>query len=405
MRRALLILTASHPAVFSARAATEGQHQTLAHPTGAALLGWAASAGKYAKFKDPFAVFHSGRVRFSNALPLTADGCATYPVPRLLAAPKHGPGGVQWADPVAGAAGMLDCGQVSVGIAADERDDAGNKVQREFLKGLFVSMAGAVVKPATGARLRTATRDGRAADGQLFGYTHLDPKAASYAATIECEADAICDGDWMLLLAAFAAGPRLGRASGTAYGGGYACRVIDGAGAALWPLGAIAAGAMRVRVWALSDLALVDAHGAPCFVPSADMLGLPAGGTFHAAHSAIGVRRYAPWNAHLRTRDLERQVIEAGSVFTFTYEQPLAATTQSRAAVGQFQEAGLGRIVVAPALLDGAPGDTLVVADTPVPIAALEAAKATAAMAPPPSEVLQWLAAMDRLQRMEAAAP
>ena len=70
MRRMLLILTPTERAAFSARAATEGDHQTLNYIPGAALLGWAA-ARLYDDMEDPFCVFHSGAVRFSNALPLT----------------------------------------------------------------------------------------------------------------------------------------------------------------------------------------------------------------------------------------------------------------------------------------------------------------------------------------------
>ena len=356
MRQALLILTAREPAIFSSRGATEGQHQTLAHPTGAALLGWAAGGGRYDGFVDPFTIFHSGLVRFSDALPLTRSGCPAYPVPQILAEPKHRRGGVvQTGD----GSRRLDPGAVTVGCDPGERTGDGRKVQREALRRIFLTTAGEVLLPLTGSRLRTATNQGRAADGQLFGYTHLDPgDSQRYAATIEAEPDAMSDSDWLRLLHAFDGQRlRLGRAAGTAYGGDYLCTVQDGrAAAGLWPCGAIAGGATRVRIWALSDLALLDEDGTACFAPSAGRLGLPEGGRFSRADSAIGVRRYAPWNGHLRGRDLERQVIEAGSVFSFPYEQPLNAMIQRKTVIGQYQEAGLGRILLAPLLLDGTDG-------------------------------------------------
>lgn len=397
MRRARLVLTANEPAIFSARAATEGQHDTLLHPTGAALLGWAAGGGRYDRFDDAFAVFHSGLVRFSNALPLTPSGCVAYPVPKILARRKG--------DSV-GESGQLDAA-VTVGFDPDEREQ-GRKVQREGLAGFFVTSTGATLKPATGSRLRTAIGQGRAAEGQLFGYKHLDPREAPrYAATVEADADAKLDKDWDRLLSAFRGQTlRLGRASGTSYGGAYHCEVREDAAAALvWPSGAIAAGATRVRVWALTDLALCDADGAPCFLPTAAMLGLPPGGTHDGGDSAIGQRRYAPWNGHLRRRDLERQVIEAGSVFTFTYKPGLPASAQAKATVGQFQEAGLGRILVAPLLLDGSdgrrkPGLPPIFAAAPVSISAAASTQITAAPPHPDAardSVRRWLQAMDQL--------
>ena len=195
--------------------------------------------------------------------------------------------------------------------------------------------------------------------------------------------------------------PRLGRAAGTSYGGAYTCEVREvEAAARLWPQGTVAAGATRVRVWALSDLALLDANGAPCFSPTATMLGLPGDGAFDGADSAIGVRRYAPWNGNLRRRDLERQVIDAGSVFTFTYTRPLAAMEQQRATVGQFQEAGLGRIMVAPPILDGRNGRQP--GDPPTFTASAPIVEAVPSPRQPPPQqpaagsepVLRWLEAM-----------
>lgn len=343
MRSALLALTATESVIFSERAATEGEHKTLTYVPGAALLGHAAGGGRYGRFADPFVVFNSGRVRFSNALPLTDDGQAAYPVPQVLFEPKHARGGI--------IDNALNPQAVTVGRPTGSE-------QREPLKDVFVSAAGRVVRPSLGGRLRTATRNGRAADGQLFGHQHLEPGAGSrFAATLEADDEALSDGDWTLLLSAFQEKVlRLGRAAGSA-GGGFYCEVIEAKKAELWPAGAVCAGeTLPVRVWALSDLALLDDWGAPCFQPTAAMLGLPDGGKFLASESAIALRRYAPWNRALGGRDVERQVIAAGSVFTFRYEPPVASQQAGRGVVGLWREAGLGRIWTAPPLLSAAWG-------------------------------------------------
>lgn len=346
MKRLVLQLTATERAVFSRRAATEGEHQTLPCPTGAALLGWAANRGRYTRFQDPYTVFHSGKTRFSNALPLSESGLVAWPVPQILMEAKHGGHSSKGR--------MLDAATLTIGRDNDNPAD-GRIVQREPLKGFFISRTGEVVKATVGGRLRTAIRRGRAADGQLFGYQHIEPGGTSrYVATIE--ADDLSDRDWHLLCAAFDSQVlRLGRAAGTSYGGGYHCKILDADADAVWPCGRILAGATTVRIWVLSDLALTDALGAPCFAPDTSSLGLPPG-AIAGGESAIGVRRYAPWNRTLRARDIERQVIEAGSVLTFTFDAPVAATIDHCGRAGQWQEAGLGRIWVAPPMLAAAAG-------------------------------------------------
>ena len=407
-RRALLILTAHEAAIFSARAATEGHHQTLPHPTGAALLGWAAGGGRYMEFEDPYTVFHSGLVRFSNALPLTGSGCVAYPVPQILTEPKTGVGG---SGKDAAEMRRLNPAVVTVGFDPDERDAYDRKVQREALKRLFVTADGEVLTPRTGSRLRTATEKGRAAEGQLFGYTHLDPgNSQRYAATIEAESGAIAkDKDWRLLLSAFrGVRLRLGRAAGNSYGGDYSCEVDESEAApSPWPRGVVTDGTTQVRVWALSDLALIDSFGSACFSPSATMLGLPDGGTLSRADSAIGVRRYAPWNGHLRGRDLERQVIEAGSVFTFTYKQPLTRFEQTKPAVGLCQEAGLGRIAVAPALLgasDKAGAAPVFAAKSDPIVRPTEGPVSLDKRRDGSAPVMMWLAAMKELDQLRGTA-
>ncbi len=174
IRRALLLLTASERAVFSQQPRTEGEHRTLSHPPGSTLLGWAARNYDHWLNKGKAeAIFHSGRVRFSDALPLTADGAPAYPVPQILMEPKHRPpdtGGLSKA--------------VRVGRAAADDDD---DVQYDGKKDGYVTRAGILVDPGRGGRLRTATHKGRADRGRLFGLQHLEPERRRWAATLEAD--------------------------------------------------------------------------------------------------------------------------------------------------------------------------------------------------------------------------
>jgi len=346
-RRALLILTARAPAIFSEQARTEGEHRTLAHIPGGTLLGWAAGRGRYDRWlrledgNKTETVFHSGKVRFSDALPLANDGAPAYPIAQLLMEPKHARGDAKKLDPKS----------VRVG-----RGDEGKIVQYEAMKNKFVTRAGALVKPEQGGRLRTATHEGRADEGKLFGYQHIEPASLRYAASIEADGGALDDAQWNALLDDFRDKTLyLGRSANTGYGGAYACEVHDSQGEELWPAGSVAPGAKRVRVWALSDLALVDEFGAPSLVLRPEQIGLRSGWTYCDADSAISVRRYAPWNGALPGRDVERTVVSAGSVFSFTAES--GEVGRLNCIVGMWREAGLGRIWISPPLLDATSSD------------------------------------------------
>ena len=350
--RVCVLLTQTRPAIFSRSAATEGAHTTLDAPTGGSLLGWAVAAGGYDSFEDPFRVFHSGAVRFGNAASLAPDHTVCVPTPKLFMAPKHDAGGgeadgrvgseVRIGRPVAG-------GQDESGTNGTGTRDA--TIQYEHAPAApFITPAGHVVRPARGQRLRTATKGGRAAEGRLFGYEHLSGEARPvFVAMIERDKN-VSDADWSRLLDAFdGRTARLGRARGTSYGGEYVCRLAPApCDPAPIPQGTTG----RLRVLALSDLALVDEFGVPSAVPDHKMLGLPSA-SFVGDDSAMSLRRHAPWNRKLQTRDMERQTIEAGSVLSFDAHVPLAQDLPARAAVGLWREAGFGQIWIAPSFLRG----------------------------------------------------
>ena len=342
VHRVCLLLTQTRPAVFSRSAATEGAHATLDAPTGGALLGWAAAAGEYDKFEDPFQVFHSSAVRFGNAMPLGPDRAVCVPTPKLFMAPKHDAGGGERSGKVGA--------EIRIGRPAASAQ-GGAAIQYEHAPGApFVTPTGYVVRPARGQRLRTATEQGRAAEGRLFGYEHLSGDGRPvFVSTLERD-QSISDQDWKRLLAAFDGRTlRLGRARGTSYGGEYRCRLAS-APPDPAPIPAGTAGCLRIL--ALSDLALADEFGVPSAEPDHRMLGLPPA-RFIGGDSAMSLRRHAPWNGKLQVRDMERQTIEAGSVLSFQLDAPLVKALPARNAVGLWREAGFGQIWISPPFLRG----------------------------------------------------
>jgi CRISPR-associated protein Csx10 len=338
MHRAALILTLSADAVFSARSATLGGHDGLDHIPGAALLGWAAGRLYRNAAIDAYTFFHSGKVRFGNGFPLTESGKVAFPIPQVLRERKQKRNGVE--------NGKLAPAELRIQPA--EFDDG---AQAEVLKKLHVTADGEVIKRHTGYRMKTAIKDGRSAEAQLFGYENLQA-GRKFLASVEADDDVPEDAFNAMLRQFDNKTLNLGRSRRAEYGGEIHCRVERSSGAETLP-GPSGGASSRLTLWLLSDLALDDENGAPSLAPSSRLLGLPDG-RFCERRSVISVRRYAPFNGYLRRSELERSVIAAGSVLCYELGSPFApAASDFAGGFGLYREAGLGRAWINPPMLEG----------------------------------------------------
>lgn len=320
----VLTLTPEDPAVFSATAATLGPHQTRDAPTGAALMGWAARQ-LYHRLKpqQQQLLFHSGRVRFSDAVPLFG-GAPVFRRPEILLRPKQG------------------AGEAVLGRTAFAQRYGADRQARE-VEMCRVTLAGvAASKPATGHRLRNS----RHSDA-LFGYAHLEAEGAVYRALVDAD-ERIDDGLLALLHSAFEGPLVLGRAGANGYGGGYRV-TIEPAERTPWPGPQRTGGRAMVRLWCLSDVALADAAtGAPTFAIAPEDAGL-AGWEPVPAETAARLCRHAPWNRALGGREGEIAAIAAGAVFAFRWPGPGPAPDVTvPAVIGMHRERGLGRVTLMP---------------------------------------------------------
>lgn len=357
MRRAF-VLTLTSDAVFSARAATLGGHEGLSYIPGAALLGWAARQ-LYANLNSSaYTVFHSGKVRFSNGLPLIKNGQSgkvAYPVPQVLMEKKHTRDGVrkekindvkkEWLDPE------------KLRVHPKKFEEEGKKPppQPEALKNIYVAPDGEVHKPDPGYRMKTAIEAGRAAEAELFGYQYL--KAGSrFIATIEADGaipeDVLQLFDNKTIL--------LGRSRRSEFGEVF-CESAENLKGDIWPSthGQPSAEGI-VTVWLLSDLAVDDENGAPSLAPELHVFDLREESKLARKdsvklvphESAIATRRYAPFNGYLRRPELERSVLAAGSVLRYELPEDFDASgLKYKSIVGLYREAGLGRVWINPPLL------------------------------------------------------
>lgn len=320
-----LRLTLETDIVLSASAATVGAHRTLRRIRGSALLGACAAQG-YAHPRS-FDLFHSGAVRYGDALP-EADAAAAWPMPLSLHRDKLGPSARHW------------------NLAVTDRPPGQQLTQ---VRHGFVTFDARWLQVPVAYSMRTSIDDdGRARDGLLFGMESI-AAGQTFRSTVTADDDTLIAAVAERLVGRE---HRLGRSRSAEFG---LVRIesIDPSSDPTWEL--VQGSTDVVCIWCRSDVALRDAMtGAPRLAPEAADFGLPEGAVLDPQHSFVRTGRWSPFNSHRRRPDLERHVILAGSVLV--YRTPVVDLDDLRAGVargvGAYRQDGLGDVVIQPAFLE-----------------------------------------------------
>jgi hypothetical protein len=328
------------PVIFSASAATAGGHGTLAYVPGSALWGRMAATFYGAQMASlaRLSAVHSGALRISPGFPVTAGGAPAFPMPQCLRQPKHD-----------------ESGHVKDRLTAKVWNLAHRNPPRappgdagEAIKRAFVSADGLVVRPLRESRGKTANQPGgrRSEESQFFQYEHL-AAGQSWIAWVSGDP---ADAAELAMDTLCASGNRFGRSRLKEFGGGFLCgesEIKDPRTYEPDPLDR-----RSLVLWCLSDVACVDASGAPDLAPSLEtLLGAPCEATLDMSRSAITSRRYAPFNGFFAAHDREHAVIEAGSVLVYRLNADPPPVERFREGVGLWRERGLGMIWPNPPLL------------------------------------------------------
>lgn len=328
-----LKLTLRSDVIQSAYTRTEGAHSSLNYIRGSSLLGAAAKAlYEGMTEEDAFCVFHSGAVRFCDARPLD-DGSVAYPVPGAwLQKEKQRPDTLS---------------ELHVLTTATA------KKKLFGCKGEYFSRYGFWAIDQS-FRMKTAIdRDqrGRPLKAALFGYEAL--RAGSiWQARIDLSDDVSPEILQKLTKAFDGRVHWIGRSRGAEYG-----QVEFQVEAA--PVEAMEQGSLlgeHVRFYAASDIALFsEDDGQPTVVPTPAQFGLDEGGfEYDSSCSAIRTAQFSPYNAKRRSSDLQRNVIQRGSVIAFGINESARApdlanlTAQLSGGVGGYRSEGLGEVLVQP---------------------------------------------------------
>lgn len=345
-----LKITLLDDCVFSKRAATEGAHETIDRVPGTALLG-AAAAQLYAQLTtaESDTVFHSGRFRFCDGLPLSA-GEPAWPVPMCWHHAKD-----DWPrDPESAwlyPTRIYNFLHVdAIPRCASDGTPTAQRTQPKQMRDGYVSAHGRLVRPALNYRMKTAisAQTGRAAESQLFGYSALQ-RGQTFLARVEADAD-VDAALFARVIGALHGQVLLGRSRSAEYGRAQIEPVTPAAPTAQAGI----ANGQTLVLWLLSDLAPCDAWGQPTHVLDAEALGLPEGSRVLWDKTYTRAGSYSPWNAKRHGYDAERRVLLAGGVITVQLPasaDPAACVAQLQHGIGLHREAGLGQVWVNPPLL------------------------------------------------------
>ncbi len=334
-----LIITLLDDCIFSERNATEGAHRALDYIPGSALLG-AVAARLYQELGNQraFDWFHSGKMRFGNAYPLTKEGHQTFPMPACWHQAK-------------GEKAIQDNKADPTKIYRLDKCE-GNKLpgektrQPQQLRSGYISLNGSIVHPEKSFRMKTAinSETGRAKDAALFGYDALQAGQYFYA-QIHCDND-FTETELHKLKSVFEKSIFLGRSRSAEYGR-VKIDIIDSENSVSQENQGL-----EITLWLLSDLMAIDQYGQPNLAPNAEDLGLPKGKLI-AEKSFLRTRSYSTWNVCKKSYEMERQVISKGSVLVYELTSPLTTEHLQHiaAGLGLERQAGLGQIWLNPSLL------------------------------------------------------
>lgn len=339
MKQQVFDIELKQPVIISQQAATVGAHQSLDYISGSALLGLVASR-LYATLntEDAFLLFHSGKVRFLDALPVEKQNVA-YPIPFSLHAFK--------AEKYSNDQGLIaeKIFDVSQLTPADLKEK-----QPVQLRGFYLTESGERVTPKKEQTLKTAidAKYNRAAESQLFGYEALS-LGQEFRFSVQADAD-VTEDLWKKVIDALQGSAHLGRSRSAQFG-----RVQIQKSSKAYHLNP-SVNNSHLTLWLLSDLYLQN-QGQPTLEPMPELLGLPKGTTWLVEKSFLRSRRYSSYNAYRKHYDKERQVIARGSVLR--YELPesftdFAALQQKLSqGIGLYIESGLGQVSINPSILAG----------------------------------------------------
>lgn len=345
--------------VLTARAATEGQRESLNYLPGAKFMGiLAKDYDQYDNRKDQLDLFHNGQVIYGNAYPYL-NGQAFLPIPATYFKEKGASAMAEQktASEQSKQKGSNSQFKPSQESKTDQASSSAKKLtvflqhlgrpknlQTKQLREEYLSADGnQYLKVQHRFKLKSA-RDAeqrRSAEGAMFGYFAL-PKGSVWSFSVIDRTGRHGESIRKLV-----GEHRIGR-SRTAQYGLVRIEAMDA------PAPVTRADAPKnTTVYAAADLCFYDPYGRTTVTPTAQQLGFGGRAKIDWSTSQVRSRTYANWNTRRWNRDADRQVVQRGSVFVIKDADQIPDSTY----IGSHHTEGFGAVLYNPAFLEGTSND------------------------------------------------
>jgi len=302
--------------VLPATSNTEGKIDYLDFIAGSNFLGMVAK--NYDKFQNSFDVFHSGKVRFTDAH-ILKDGKVTYKMPLSIFKEKTDENKV--------------INQLRTSLdKLKQAQQVRNGYITEDLEHVFIDYAYSQ-KSAYDKTKRTSK------EGQMYGYKAIK-KGSTWQFVVKI--DGISSEDEELIIKTLEDSKRLGKSKSAEYGQVE----INHIKSQTIPLQTPKVHDKTV-LYCNSRLALVD----ECGNPTLDLKYLCEGIEIDDEQTQIRTSSFTPYNRAMQTKSYERVCINKGSVIVLKNATDKQLETIQRG-VGAFLSEGFGEILINPSFLD-----------------------------------------------------
>jgi len=318
--------------IINSTAATEGNNKTLEYIPGAAILG--ITAQKYESFENAaFDVFHSGKVRFSDAHPF--DTFRSFKVPASYFIKKG--------ESINDTKSIFIHHQIS---PAQKEDLRQNGTQLKQQRSGFLVSDGTLIRKVELAKdfsIKSAydRKKRKAEDAKMFGYEYLKSGSDwSFCVELDDESTFLSEQ----IINSLTGAQRLGRSKTAEFG---LIEVTFENEETVKSKLETEAG-IETILYADSLLAFVNEFGLPTLTPEAKEFGID--GEICWEKSQVLTRSYSPYNATRATREADRICIDKGSVFVIQATGKIDNTLLTRG-VGLYLNEGFGKTIVNPDFL------------------------------------------------------
>lgn len=320
--------------IISETSATMGNRHSLDFIPGNNFLGIAASKLYDKENEKTHLLFHSGKVRFSDAHP-SLSGIRGIRIPAVVFTPKLKDG--------------ADERYFHHLLPADLPKEIREKQLKQCRDGFYVfdgEQATEVNVGKTFALKSAYDSENRCSqDHQLFGYEALNKGLTLY---FEVELDDEATRYAEELTAALCGTRHLGRSRTAQYG------LVEIKQASFQQLKSDAVvDCEEVLVYADGRLIFLDENGLPTFQPTLRQLGFEGEGEILWEKSQVRTFSYAPWNFKRQAFDSQRCGIEKGSVLVVKANN----TPKPASYIGHYKQEGFGRVVYNPEILSQSKAD------------------------------------------------